>query len=288
MADELSGPDVDGRASPSAPEDHPAPAAGGRADDAVEDRPGATTDDVTTYATDDATTDEREPEWWEDPRMPWKGKPGRQDLLCWGGFSLTGVYSLASLPFRPLLLAGNPLLLCGLTGSRTAVVTVGALAAVGRMDWWWVGLILATLSFIKFDALFWWAGKLWGRGLIEIIAGRSARAARSAARAEKLAERYGVAAMLITYVVPLVPRAVVYASVGAAGMRLRIFLLVDFVGSLLTRCLYMYLGYAIGQPAVDVFDTIAKYSLYLSLALVVVVFVSVLRQQKKGAAPTAR
>jgi membrane protein DedA with SNARE-associated domain len=217
--------------------------------------------------------------------MPWKGKPGRQDLLCWGGFSLTGVYSLVSLPFRPLLLASNPILLCALTGSRTAVVTVGALAAVGRMDWWWVGLILATLSVLKFDPLFWWAGRLWGRGLIEIIAGRSARAARSADRAERLAERFGVLAMLLTYVVPVVPRAVVYASVGAAGMRLRTFLLVDFLGSLATRCLYLYLGYRIGQPAVDIFDTIAKYSLYVSLALVVVVFVSVVRQQRSKAAP---
>ena len=37
-------------------------------------------------------------EWWDDPRMPWKGKPGRQDVLCWIGFSLTGVYALVLLP----------------------------------------------------------------------------------------------------------------------------------------------------------------------------------------------
>lgn len=219
-----------------------------------------------------------EPEWWQDDRLPWKGKPGRQDLLCWAGFSLTGVYALVLLPFRPVLLGANPYLLAALGGSRTSVVTIGALAATGH-GWWPLGLLLGTFGVVKFHPLYWWAGKLWGRGLVEVVAGRSARAARNAARAERLAHRYGWLAILATYVVPL-PSAVVYASVGAAGMSLRRFLLIDVLGAVATRGLYLYLGYRLGQPAVDVVEVIARYSLWLSLGLLVVVFVNVWWQSR--------
>ena len=144
---------------------------------------------------DSGPAPEPEKEWWDDPRMPWKGKPARRDILCWVGFSLTGVYALVLLPLRPVLLGANPYLLAALGGSRTTAVAIGALAATGH-GWWPLGLLLGMFGSIKFDPLYWWAGKLWGRGLIEIVAGRSPRAARNAARAEKLAVRFGPLAIL--------------------------------------------------------------------------------------------
>jgi membrane protein DedA with SNARE-associated domain len=99
----------------------------------------------------------------------------------------------------------------------------------------------------------------------------SARAARHAARAERLAARWGEVAILLTYVVPLLPSAVVSATVGAAGMSLRRFLLVNLTGSFLTRSLYLYLGYRIGQPVVDVLETVDRYLLWVSLGLVALV-----------------
>lgn len=252
-------------ARPVAPEDESA---------TVEDEPAAATpqDEIETP----------EPEWWEDARLPWKGKPRRSDIACWAAFSLTGVYALVLLPLRPILLGMNPYLLAALGGSRTSTVTIGALAATDQ-GFWPLGLVLATFGMVKFDPIYWWAGKLWGRGLIEIVAGRSARAARNAARAERLAEKYGVWAIIITHLLPL-PSAVVYATVGAAGMRLRTFLLVDIVSSAATRALYIYLGFRLGQPAVDVVKVIAKYSLWLSLVLLVVVFFNLWRQSRKKAA----
>ena len=29
---------------------------------------------------------------WDDPRLPWSGKPGRLDILCWAGITLSGLY----------------------------------------------------------------------------------------------------------------------------------------------------------------------------------------------------
>lgn len=194
------------------------------------------------------------------------------------GFTLTGVYALVLLPLRPVLLGANTYLLAALGGSRTTAVTIGALAATG-VGWWPLGLLLGTFGSVKFDPLYLWAGKLWGRGLIELVAGRSPRAARNAARAERLAERYGVLAILLTYVIPL-PSAVVIATVGAAGMRLRSFLMVDILGSATTRAAYIYLGYRIGQPAVDVVEVIARYSLYISLILLAGIIVNGVRRQR--------
>jgi membrane protein DedA with SNARE-associated domain len=217
-------------------------------------------------------------EWWDDPRMPWKGKPSRSDVWCWIAFSLTGVYALVLLPLRPVLLGANPYLLAGLGGSRVSAVTIGALAATG-MGFWPLGLLLGTFGSVKFDPLYWWAGKLWGRGLLEMVSGRSPRAARNAARAERLAQRYGVLAIVITYLIPL-PSAVVYATVGAAGMRLRTFLLVDVLTAAVTRGLLIWLGFGIGHPAVRVVEVIARYSWYLSLVLLAGMLVTTVRQSR--------
>lgn len=217
-------------------------------------------------------------EWWDDPRMPWKGRPSRSDVWCWIAFSLTGVYALVLLPLRPVLLGANPYLLAGLGGSRVSAVTIGALAATG-VGFWPLGLLLGTFGSMKFDPLYWWAGKLWGRGLLEMVSGRSPRAARNAARAERLAQRYGVLAIVITYLIPL-PSAVVYATVGAAGMRLRRFLLVDVLTAAATRGLLIWLGYSIGEPAVRVLEVVARYSWYLSIVLLAGVVLSMVRQSR--------
>jgi membrane protein DedA with SNARE-associated domain len=217
--------------------------------------------------------------------MPWKGKPSRSDIACWVGFSLTGLYALVLLPFRPVLLGANPYLLAALGGSRTSAVTIGALAATG-VGFWPLGLLLGTFGQVKFDWLFWWAGKLWGRGLIEIIAGKSARAARNAARAERLARRFGALAIVTTYIIPL-PSAVVYATVAAAGMRLRTFLLIDIAAAAGTRAIYIWLGYQLGEPAVHVVEVIAQYSWYLSIALLIGIFFNLWRQSRSRKAATS-
>jgi membrane protein DedA with SNARE-associated domain len=196
------------------------------------------------------------------------------------GFSLTGIYALVLLPLRPILLGANPYLLAALGGSRVSAVTIGALAATGH-GWWPLGLLLGVFGSIKFDPLYWWAGKLWGRGLIDIVAGRSALAARNAARAEKLARRFGPLAIFTTYVIPL-PSAVVYATIGATGMSLGRFLLWDAGSALVTRALLIWLGFALGQPAVDVVEVIARYSWWISIALLLGIVINLIRQSRRS------
>ena len=39
------------------------------------------------------------PSTWDDPRVPWSGRPRRVDILCWAGIVLSGIYYWALLPF---------------------------------------------------------------------------------------------------------------------------------------------------------------------------------------------
>lgn len=218
-----------------------------------------------------------EPEWWEDPRMPWNhrgGKPGRADIVCFIAISVIGIYGLVLLPFRALLIT-QPYLYAALAGSRTAVVTIGAMAAPPTSNhWWWLGLLMAIVSIVKFDWVYFWAGRLWGQGLIEMVAGRSKRARRNAERAEKLARRYATLAMLVTFLPVPLPASVVYAALGAAGMSWRRFIVLDLTFAALLQASYIYLGYRIGAPAVELVKVYADYALYVSLAILAFMLLS--------------
>ena len=76
---------------------------------------------------------------------------------------------------------------------------------------------------------------------------------------------------MIVYFQPL-PNALVFAAAGLTGMRLRTFLVLDFISKLLWIAFCVGLGYAIGQGAVDVAKGVSRYALYLTIGLVVVIF----------------
>jgi membrane protein DedA with SNARE-associated domain len=66
-----------------------------------------------------------------------------------------------------------------------------------------------------------------------------------------------------------IPSSLIYAAAGWTGMRLRTFLVLDGIGTLVRASLYAGLGYAIGQPAVNVAETISAHGLWVSLGIVV-------------------
>lgn len=208
-----------------------------------------------------------EQEWWEDPSLPWKHKPTRADLACMAWLTAAGVYGLVMLALRPALLASAPHLLASL-GSWTGTVLVGAMAAVGD-PWWPVVWVLGTFGLIKFDWVYWWAGKLWGRNLIEVWSGRSERARRANQRAERFARKYETWAIVISMLPIPLPRAVVLAVLGEAGTSLRKFLTVSIISSFVMMGCYLAIGYWIGEPAVAAVETYGRYLWYLSLALIV-------------------
>jgi membrane protein DedA with SNARE-associated domain len=73
-------------------------------------------------------------------------------------------------------------------------------------------------------------------------------------------------------------------AAGLSGMRLRTFLALDVIGTLLWVGPIVGLGYAIGKPAVDVVHRIDHYSTFLTLAVVLVVIL--VRARRRRLAPT--
>ena len=58
------------------------------------------------------------------------------------------------------------------------------------------------------------------------------------------------------------------AAAGWTRMRLAVFLVCDMLGALLWTGLLVALGYALGQPAVDVVHAISHYSLLMTFGLI--------------------
>jgi membrane protein DedA with SNARE-associated domain len=211
----------------------------------------------------------------------------RSQRICLALLAASGLYSLALLPVAPSLLGSHPILLELLRGSTPAMITGGAFARVGDAS-----LVLALLApfptLMMTDPVLWWAGRLWGPDAAHMFAGRGPKAERWIARGERWAEKYENLLIPLAYFLPI-PSALVYAGAGWAGMSLRRFLVLDFIGTGLWVALNVGLGYWVGQSAVDVAKAISRYGLYATIALVVVVVgVSARRSQGDGGfGPTA-
>jgi membrane protein DedA with SNARE-associated domain len=203
--------------------------------------------------------------------VPWDGRPRRDDLICWYALGGMAVFYTAMWPVRPLLIGSNPVLLEFLTGSKESIIAAGAFAGVGSVPLV-VVVLVAIVGMMKFDAIVWWAGTLWGKGIVRKFAGRSRMATWFAAKVETLGPWVMWPAVAMAPWTP-VPSSLIYAAAGWTGMRLRTFLVLDGIGSLIRASIYAGLGYAIGQPAVDVVETISANGIWVSLAIVVVMVV---------------
>ncbi len=201
--------------------------------------------------------------------VPWDGRPQRTDLIVLGLIMASGIYNLALLPATPSLVGTHPVLLELIRGSFTAMVTMGALARTGHASLV-VAVLAAVPGLMMFDWVYWWAGRRWGKRVLDIFMGNHPKAAQRTARLERLIHRFGWLAIVIAYFQP-VPNVLIYAAAGWTRMRLTTFLLLDLIGSLLWIGLGVGLGYAIGQRAVDVAHAISHYALWATLVLVVVV-----------------
>jgi membrane-associated protein len=222
---------------------------------------------------EEAPTQARDP--WNDPRLPWVGKPRRVDIVCWAAITLSGLYYLALLPFRASLVGTHPIVSVLLNGSTEAIVSAAAFAKVGHGSI--VVVLLASIpGLMKFDIIYWWAGRLWGERVILIFSGRGKRSAKFVARVQRSGRWLTWPAVVLSPFLPI-PNALVYAVAGWTGMRWLTFLVLDVIGSLMWAGLLTGLGYALGQHAVSVAQEISKYGLWFSIAIVVLVVASQMR-----------
>jgi membrane-associated protein len=191
---------------------------------------------------------------------PWLGPPRTGDLLCLAGVALSGLYALAMIALTPELIATRPVLLELLSGSTSSIMAAGAFSGVGSKLHLAVVIAAALPGLMKFDLLFWCAGVMWGRRVMEMLAGRSRLGAAFARQAERRHSRFAGPAVLLSAFLP-VPSPLVYAAAGWAGLRLLPFIILDLIGSAVWAALLAVLGYLLGASGVAAANLVSHYAL---------------------------
>jgi membrane-associated protein len=214
----------------------------------------------------------------DDPRLPWQGKPRAADILCWLGIVLSGLLYWVLLPLRLSLVGTHPVIAELLNGGTESIISAAAFARAGHGT-----LVVAVLAAIpglmKSDALYWWAGRLWGERFIMVLPG-SQRVAKRLPRVQQAGRKVTWPAVVASSFLPI-PRALVYVIAGWAGMRLVTFLVLDLIGSLLWAGLLGGLGYALGHRAVVVATTISHYSWWFTIGILALSVLFVVRSQRR-------
>jgi membrane-associated protein len=227
----------------------------------------------------DAAAASQKADPWDDPRLPWQGKPRAADIFCWLGIVFSGLFYWVLLPVRLSLVGTHPVVAELLNGSTESIISAGAFARAG--DGTLAVVVLAAIpGLMKFDALYWWAGRLWGERFIMALPG-SRRVAKQMARAQRVGRRFTWPAVVVGSFLP-VPRAIVFVIVGWAGMRLVTFLVLDLIGTVLWAGLLAGLGYALGHHAVATARTISHYSWWVTIGIVALTVLVVLRSQRRS------
>jgi membrane-associated protein len=212
-------------------------------------------------------------------QLPWAGKARKADIICWAGITLSGLYYLALLPFRAALVGTHPVLLEILNGSTEAIVAGAAFARVGHGSL--LVIMLASIpGLMKFDLLYWWAGRLWGERIIMLL---SSRRRNRGPRYMEWASRWGRwiiwPAVVLAPFLPI-PSALVYVIAGWSEMSIVTFLILDLIGSLMWAGMLVGLGYELGHRAVVVAQTISHYGLWFSLAILALIVFSQVRRAR--------
>jgi membrane-associated protein len=214
-----------------------------------------------------------------DPRMPWEGRARKADIICLLSIILSGVYYYALLPLRTHLVGTHPVISELLNGSTEAIIAAAAFARVGHGTVI-VALLAAVPGLMKFDALYWWAGRLWGERYILLLSGKSKRGIKYMDRVRRWDRKFTYPAVIISPFLPI-PQAIIYVIAGWAGMSLITFLILDLIGTLLWAGMLVGLGYALGHSAVVVAQGISHYGLWVTIGLVVVIVVFQVRSQHR-------
>jgi membrane-associated protein len=222
-----------------------------------------------------------DPELGRPSRRPWDGRAERADRIVVAGIAFSALYGLLLLPLVPSLVGSHPALLELLRGSMSSMLAMGAMARTGHASLL-LGVVAGIPGCIMFDWLYWWAGRRWGPRAVGMLVGTGRRAERRTRRLEGVMARLGPFAVVFSYLLP-VPNPIIDAAVGWTGMRLWVFVLLDAIGAALWVGLLVGLGYAIGQPAVDVVHTIGRYSLWVTLAIVAAIIVAQARASRRTA-----
>ena len=200
---------------------------------------------------------------------PWHGRPRTSDVLCALAIVVSGIYAVATIPLVPALIASHPVLLELLTGSTSSIMSAGAFSDVDNRLQLTLVVVAALPGIMRFDWVFWWAGRLWGRRIVERLSHSSPRMARLAGLAEARGRRWAGPLVALAAFLPSGASTAVYAAAGWAGLPLLAFVLWDTLGSAAWISLVAMGGYLLGNTGVTLAGLVSRYALVTICVLVV-------------------
>jgi membrane protein DedA with SNARE-associated domain len=204
------------------------------------------------------------------------------DVLCIGPIVLASLWALFGSPLSPGLISTHPVLLESLRGSVSSMIAAGAFARVGTVPLW-EALLAPLFMLIWVDPFYYWAGRRYGRMLMDYYKRQSPKMERRIGNAERTFAKYGIWAILVNPFLPFAP--FLFLAAGETRMPFWRFLAADIVANLIYISTVVGVGWFAGQRGVDVAETIGHYGVYLTIALVVVVVVVASRQGVSTARP---
>jgi membrane protein DedA with SNARE-associated domain len=142
-----------------------------------------------------------------------------------------------------------------------------------------VVILAGVFGVMKFDLIYWWAGRLWGERIILLLSGRRKHGAKFIARVHRWGRKFTWPIVLVAPFLPL-PNPIIYAVVGWAGMSWVTFLILDLISELAWVGMLVGLGYSLGHHAVVVAQTVSRYGLWFSIGIVLLVIVGQMRRAR--------
>jgi membrane protein DedA with SNARE-associated domain len=181
-------------------------------------------------------------------------------VCCGIAIVVSAVYAVAAIPLTPALIATHPVLLELLTGSNSSIVAAGAFSDVGSKLQLAVVVAAALPGMMRFDWVYWWAGRLWGHSIVVRLGHRSPRSAALASFVETRGRRFAGPLVALAAFLPSGASAAVYAAAGWAGLPLLSFILFDTLGSAAWTALLATGGYLLGSEGVTLANLASRYA----------------------------
>jgi membrane-associated protein len=146
------------------------------------------------------------------------------------------------------------------------VATGGFLASIGVLNPWYAFLAgyLGVASGLTIGFLL---GKYFGKPILQWLC-KTEKTRAAVERSTGLLEKYGTAALCISYLFPVVRHVVPYL-VGLGGMTFRRYAALSYPIGLVWTVAFYFIGYVFGNHVEVIIEVIRKYGFYALLVVVV-------------------
>jgi membrane protein DedA with SNARE-associated domain len=226
--------------------------------------------------------DEKDPEEEKKkPPLPTLPPIGRRDVACVGPLVVLGIYRLVNPVLNGPLLGSNPVLLSALRGSFPSMIFAGSFVRAGIVPLW-LALLAPIPVLMSDDPFVYWAGRRYGRPLLNHLVEHSPQWRKQLPRAERVFARFRVSAIIVGNlpVNPLPMITVVMFLAGETRMKFLLFIVVDFISLLIVTSFWVGLGAWIGKPAQNIAQTISHFALPITLVTLAIIVVLVWRSTR--------